>query len=142
MTTATIPRKITTVPEDLPAYHRTWTKPLDDQRIEAQNRYRLLMVALQDKDLNAWLELDDISWHDGEPADNQGQLSKVQAKEIAKLARRFHREGDRHNTDRAELALNAAGLLLDDVLPMTIAQSIQADQEKRRMYQLKELLAR
>lgn len=140
MTTATAPAAITAVPADLPAYQRTWAKPLADPRLEAQNRYRLFMVALQDKDIKAWLTLDDLSWRDGEPADNQGQLNRRQAKEIAKLARRFQRDGDHRNADRAELALNAAGLLLDDVLPITIAQSIQADQEKRRIHELRDLL--
>ena len=132
MTTATHSSERTTQwPESVPSHRHS----------QAQHRYSLFMVALQDRDIDAWITLDDLSWHEGEPADNHGQLHPLQAREIAKLARRFHREGDRHNADRAELALNAAGLLLNELLPMTVAQSIQADQEKRRFHEMKTLLA-
>ena len=68
-------------------------------------------------------------------------LTHQQALSIAKLARNFDREGNTAAKNSAELTLKASGLLLDDVLPMSVAQSLQADREGRRMQELKTLLS-
>lgn len=137
-----IAKGLISVPINLPAYLRNMTHHSGCQLFEAQKRYTLFMAVLQDRDIRAWRDLTDLRWRLGEPSDNDGQLHPEQALKIAKLARRFHCEGDRRAADRAELALNGAGLLLDEVLPATAEQSIQADQEPRRIQELKEHLAR
>ena len=127
-------------PARIPAYDRTGTRHSQIQPFEAMSRLAWFLSLLGNRGYRELQrQLQDLVFEQDTPRYN-GKLTPEQARLIAKMARRFIREGDRRTTDGAELALNASGLMLDEVLPPTPAQQIQADQEARRMRELKELL--
>ena len=85
-----------------------------------------------------------MAQHGNHPADT-GHLTPTQAQAVAQIARTPDQAGDTLAADTAELLLNAAGYLLQDLLPTrlrpSVARSIQADQEPHRMASLRALLA-
>ena len=125
----------------LPAYKRTGATHTGIQPFEARQRLNTFLSHLQTTDPEAYLQLSTLMISQGDPSDNRSTLTHDQAMIIAKATRRFDREGDVAARDSAELALNAAGLLLEDVLPPTPAQQVQADREGRRMAELRRLLS-
>lgn len=132
------PKAQLNVPAHLPAYARTSANHSDIQPFEAQQRLVSFHTLLKDRDPHQANTLQDLLFDQGDCQVN-GTLTPEQAKLIAKMARRFDREGDTFARNSAELALNASGLLLNEVLPHTVAQSIQADRESRRMRELRNM---
>ena len=127
-------------PERIPAYDRTGAIHSCIQPFEAISRLASFLGILSNHNYpELHRQLQNLVFQQDTPRHN-GQLTGEQARLIAKMARRFIREGDRRAADAAELVLNASGLMLDEVLPPTPAQQIQADQEARRMRELQRLL--
>ena len=124
-----------------PAYVRTNRIHSGLQPYEAHFRCLNFLAVLQTRYPGSADELEAALEEQGFPNQN-GHLTPDQASIIGRLARRFDHEGDTFARDSAELALNASSLMLDDVTPMTMAQSIQADQEPRRMQELRSILHR
>ena len=124
-------------PSRIPAYIRTGTIHSGIQPFEGKDKLEKLLTFLEGRMHTALhRQLQDLIFEQDNPRYN-GTLTEDQARLIAKMARKFIREGDRTMKNVAELALNANSLLLDEVLPLTVAQSLQADQESRRMQELK-----
>ena len=124
-------------PERIPAYLRTGANHSGIQPFEAKTKLANLLGYLAGrKHTTLYNQLYDLLLEEDDPRFN-GTLTPDQANLIAKMTRSFIRQGDRTMTDVCELALNASGLLLNEVLPHTVAQSLQADQEARRMQELK-----
>ena len=127
-------------PARIPAYDRTGTRHSGIQPFEAMSRLAWFLSLLGSRGYRQLQhQLQDLVFEQDTPRYN-GKLTPEQAQLIARMARRFIRDGDRRAADGAELALNASGLMLDEVLPPTPAQQIQADQEARRMRELQHLL--
>ena len=144
MTPTTVRPDRTAVPESpaadhLPAYRRTLQQHPGIQPFEAEQRFMEFLWDLNDADPREARTMLHLIFEQGDPKVN-GTVTPEQALLIARQARRFDREGDTHMRDKAELALNGSGMLLDDVLPTTAAESIQADREGRRMRELRQLL--
>lgn len=140
MTAATAAENGTTTEYDetriLPAYARTGARHSGYQPFEAQTRCMRFLSFLE-----YWLDAEHARFHQllcdqGTPAENS-TLTNDQAEFVARLARRFDREGERGAADAAELALNASGILLDVIRPRTVAESLQADREGRRMAEMR-----
>lgn len=127
-------------PERIPAYDRTGAIHSRIQPFEAISRLASFLRVLSSRNYpELHRQLQHLVFQQNTPRYN-GKLTGEQARLVAKMARRFIREGDRRAADAAELVLNASGLMLDEVLPPTPAQQIQADQEARRMKELQRLL--
>ena len=110
------------------------------QPFEAHTRALSFASMLAERDRKAAKDLEELLQLQGCP-DRNGVLTDEQAGIIAKMARRFDREGDVAARDNAESALWASGLDIDLVRPHTVAESIQADREGRRMREVRKLLA-
>ena len=124
-------------PERIPAYLRTGMIHSGIQPFEGKDKLGKLLTFLEGRNYtDLHKQLHDLIFEQEDPNYN-GTLTEDQARLIAKMARKFIRDGETMMKNVAELALNANGLLLDEVLPVTIGQSIQADQEARRMQELK-----
>lgn len=144
MTTATAKHDPSTMtelhrPTHLPAYVRTRCLHSGLQPFEAQMTCVNFIEVLQTRDQAQADQLGELLLLQGDPQQN-GTLTGDQARLVAKLARRFDREGDTFARDSAELALNASDLMLDEVRPHTVAESMQADREARRARELRDLL--
>lgn len=128
-------------PARIPAYDRTGTIHSRIQPFEAMSRLAWFLDTLSSRNYpQLHRQLQNLVFEQDNPRYN-GRLTEEQARLVAKMARRFIRGGDRRAADAAELALNASGLMLDEVLPPTPAQQIQADQEARRMRELQHLFS-
>ena len=127
-------------PERTPAYRRTGAVHSGIQPLEAKQKLGHLLVMLAARHhTKAFLELYGLILEQSDPQQN-GTLTREQALSIAKMTRGFIRTGDDDMHNAGELALNAAGMLLEEVLPATPAQQVQADQESRRMHEMRSLL--
>ena len=144
MTTATAEHAPSTMPgvhrpAHLPAYVRTGCLHSGLQPFEAQMTCVNFIEVLDTRDHAQASQLEELLLLQGDPQYN-GTLTGDQARLVARLARRFDREGDTFARDSAELALNASDLMLDEVRPHTVAESMQADREGRRARELRTLL--
>ena len=126
-------------PTHLPAYVRTGCLHSGLQPFEAQITCVKFLEILETRDHAQADQLEELLLLQGDPQHN-GTLTGDQARLVAKLARRFDREGDTFARDSAELALNGSELMLDEVRPHTVAESMQADREGRRARELRTLL--
>ena len=127
-------------PARIPAYDRTGTVHSHIQPFEAMSRLSWFLGVLSQRQYpELHRQLQQLVFRQDTPRYN-GKLTHEQARLVAKMARRFIREGDRRAADAAELTLNASGLMLDEVLPPTPAQQIQADQEARRIQDMRRLM--
>ena len=124
------------VPQHLPAYVRTGTLHYGSKTFESQTRAYHFLNSIDWRAPKEHETLQNLLFDQGDPQEN-GSLTLEQAQLIAKLARRFDREGDTFAANLAELALNSSDVLLDEIRPRTVAESMQADREARRFAQLK-----
>ena len=144
MTTATVNIAPTIMPgvhrpAHLPAYTRTGCLHSGLQPFEAQMTCVNFIEVLETRDQAQADQLEELLLLQGDPQQN-GSLTGDQARLVAKMARRFDREGDTFARDSAELALNGSELMLDEVRPQTLAESMQVDREGRRARELRDLL--
>ena len=127
-------------PAHLPAYVRTHSLHSGNDAWEAGIRCRNFEDTLSTRDEQAYNEFQQLLTAEGHPAD-YGRLTIASASAVAKLAQAHRTYGDDFAADSAELALNASGYLLQPDKQTSVAQSIQADIECRRMAEIRELLA-
>ena len=120
---------------DAPSTRQSGLQPFD-----SHTKALRFAAMLRSRDRKASRDLDTLLQLQGCP-DQNGVLTDEQAMIVARMARRFDREGDGAAHDVARAALEASGLDLDLVRPHTLAESIQADREGRRMREIKEILA-
>ena len=100
-------------PMDLPAYARTGAVHSGHPPFETVTRCLNFLEVMEGIDPDALGNLDATLQHEGHPADT-GRLTQTQAQAVARLNHRFQYE-DEYVADCAELLLNAAGILLQDL---------------------------
>ena len=124
------------VPQHLPAYVRTNSLHHGSQPFEAQSKAQHLLSVLHHRSPTDHNQLQSLFFTQDDPQAN-GSLTLEQAHLIAMLARRFDRKGDTLPANEAELTLNASDILLEEIRPRSVAESMQADRKARRFAEIR-----
>ena len=125
-------------PDHLPAYVRTQSLHSGNDAWEAGTRCHSFEDTLSTRDDRAYKAFEQLLEAEGHPAD-YGRLTTASASAVARLAQAYRAQGDDFAADSAELALNASGFLMQPRRPLSVAQSIQADIEPRRMAEMRQM---